>query len=177
MLTCVLTLPAWLFFRFILPSEAYGLIHGIKSLYSPEPMVPPYQPRTFEYTGVQKEVQGIHELVPHKQTSFEAFIRPFEAQYDTETCLKLVREEVLSKIKVNPNRELNYIKELHISSRPVTDQAKPAANEVQQQPESPAKVCLLPRPAEPKKKQKDPFKHEWHSPQKAIFKPFFEVSP
>lgn len=142
-----------------MPSEAYGLLHSIKSLYSDKIATPVFIPR--KYDNSLNELDINTNLINQSQThavyekKYSDFVQEIDSFNQIDHFVKLVRNETKKKINQNFHKQEKII-----------DNLEPKTKE--------NSVCVL---IKTKKEQTETlkFSRKWIHPPKIIFKPFVKA--
>ncbi|CAF0979761.1 unnamed protein product, partial [Brachionus calyciflorus] len=156
---------------FLLASEAYGILHDIKSLYNNESYTLPFVPRQYDLD--LNKLDKIYKTekrdrVINESLSFSEYAQEYLTNESLEKYVKIIRDQVKDKFE-NQNGHTKYLNmykknQLNLKNEVVNKENGVKTSEI---------ICRLKN-----KKCVDEtrdFKHEWHSPPKSIFKPFVEA--
>jgi hypothetical protein len=186
----------------VLPSEAYGIIHGNKSLYTEQAVKPPFTPRKYA-TASADQLAGVYdakaELLsgrtvepaePVKTQTFSDYASQFYYDEEIVNCIRLVRKAIIERTESDEQAStrkvktaVNFFKKNNDSLISINnesdsvDQSKTASVESTNKADP---ICRLGKPAAKKsgkveKNGASGFSLEWHSPAKVIFKPFVDA--
>jgi len=149
---------------FLLPSEAYGIIHSIKSLYNNEKYTGVFKTRKYQLKHqLELDLSSSQSFEIIKDKSFSEHVQEFNIEYDKNVreYSRLIRKE--TKQEDIPLLTCPIFKNKQNFQNSSETQVKPAAqvlniNDRHLSPESPKSL-----------------KHKWHHPQKSVFKPFIHA--
>lgn len=165
--------------RFLLPSEAYGILHQNLSLFSSDRQVTLIKPRRYEGD------LDLENLYKHKNAEancerpefpdYSHFAETYYSNQDLERYIRIVKSEIKEELFKDAHfRVKQYNKE---KTKSETDDQ--AANESKseeagsQADQEEKRVCRLRKVHLRNEDAK--FDYEWHNPPKTIFKPFVQV--
>lgn len=177
---------------FLLPSEAYGIIHNIKSLYSEQIITPPFTPRYYPINNLallnKLYPTHVHTDSPVKNSgksrdiSYADHANLFYFDEEADRLVKLVRKEIINKAsnKVSDARiqeSLFAFDRNKIENDKEEDVDKSVEQKVSGSNKNEAKSpdSLICKRIVPNVDKPVPTRYQWHSPPKTIFKPFTEV--
>ncbi len=153
---------------FLLSSEAYGIIHSIESLYNNEKYNAPFEPK--KYTIKPQLFRDQESQLNHKnEKKFSDFFKEYNDHYIIDDYIKIIRKEIIKKEEnSNSTQKLETIPLLERNKL----NHKMTNENLSNSQKSPIICNLMEKTDSVLLKQ---LKHEWHHPQKAVFKPFLEV--
>ncbi len=184
-----------------MPSEAYGILHANQSLYNLDHIKPPFQPRKYSPVSssdlsniydIKLEAKHLAQGTQAHKTTYSDYANQFYDNENLEHCIKLVREQIVDKVnddikstlaqsaintftrnKLNSNNSTNKADTVIDASKSPQDDK----NVTPSTSKETSLVCRLGKNAAKKSKldANGVFSHEWHSPDKSVFKPFREA--
>ena len=138
-----------------MPSEAYGIIHSIKSLYSEEIAKPVFIPKIYDGSlDINKNLINESQKYSMNQKKFSEYVEESDLFNNLNQAVKLVLNNETKK-------NLNYID----SNLRNNDQIKPVKKE--------KFICSIEN--KPVNLTNGNFSQKWVNPPKIIFKPFVKA--
>lgn len=171
------------FIRFLLPSEAYGIIHKIDSLYDKNVQVP-FTPHEYELNGekvnviyktdrkTDKPILGSESRHRRAQVEYSEYAQNYYSDQELEKYIRIVRQQLAEQVEESKKKfhVKNYDPNWQISAARTSDRSDEPTTTLA---ENVCKLKLKVKP--PNSTDQHIVKHEWHNPPKSIFKPFTEV--
>ncbi len=151
---------------FLLPSEAYGITHSVKSLYNNERYTGVFKTRQYQLASESaNELSSSQSFEIEKDKSFSEHAQEFTTDYDQSAFQfsRLVRKELKHEDSVSLTCPI-------YARKPPVLATKPAESSAVKSPV----FSLNDQPSSPDRPAKD-LRHQWHHPPKSVFKPFIHA--
>lgn len=160
----------------MLPSEAYGVLHDIESLYSREKLTPPFRPRTYQTNDLNNLYDAKYVEKNANADNFSSdyahFAETYYSNEELEKFIKIIRSEVIEE-------ENKDGRQFHVKKYPPKNNEQVDNDQVQVEDKSvfcELKKLNIQNSTNTTSIQRIAANHEWCNPPKIIFKPFIEVS-